>query len=95
MCTCVSKSLTSVCHRELKALRLESKHCSKYKREAEEQEQSGAHTVKQRGLNATEAERANTGERREERGEKRAAQRLRHTAQTGIKELEGKESKGG
>lgn len=67
-CTCVSKSLTSVCHRELKALRLESKHCSKYKREAEEQEQSGAHTVKQRGLNATEAEQANTGERREERG---------------------------
>lgn len=47
-----------------------------------------AHTVKQGGFNATEAERANTGERR-------AAQRLRHTAQTGIKELEGKERKGG
>lgn len=54
----VSKSVTSHCHYELKALQLESKHCSKYKREAEEQKQ----TFRQGGFNATQAERANREE---------------------------------
>lgn len=38
----------------LKPSKSKSKHCSKYKREAEEQKQRRAHTVRRRGFTATE-----------------------------------------
>lgn len=62
VCTCVSESVTPLWHCGLKAFQLKSKHCSKYKREAEEQKQT--HTARQGGFNATEAEWANREERR-------------------------------
>lgn len=72
VCSSVTESVTSLCHCELKAFQLESKHCSKYKRGAEEQKQRDTHTVRQGGFNATEAERAH-GE------ETRAAQTATHS----------------
>lgn len=60
-----SKSVTYLCHCELKVFQHKSKHCSKYKREAEEQKQRHTHTqrIRRGGFNATEAEHANRGER--------------------------------
>lgn len=82
---CVSESVTSLCHCELKAFQLESKHCSKYKREAEEQKQRRTHSQTGR----IQCDRGRASEQRRE--ERRARLRLRHTAETGIKELESKE----
>lgn len=76
---CASKSVTYLCLCELKVFQHKSKHCSKYKREAEEQKQRHTQTHRENQTWRIQCDRG------------RAAQRLRHTAQTGIKELESKE----
>lgn len=83
-CAKVCESVTSLCHCGFKTLTLESKHCSKHKRGAEEQKQRRAqththtHAARRGGFNATEPE------SRQRKGGERL--RLRHGAETGFKE---------
>lgn len=80
LCMCVSESVTSLCHCGLKAFQLESKHCSIIRGKLKSRNRD-THTQSDREDSMRQRHSALT-ERREER------LRLRHWAQTGIKELE-------
>lgn len=90
------ESVTSLRHCGFKTLRLESKHCSKHKRGAEEQKQRRAHThaARRGGFNATEPEsrqrkggerlRLRHGARRDLRNEKKQRERSRSNEESQI-----------